>query len=527
MSAALRRLRAEASGASRAGRQDVVSEDGLRRIEERTRSIVDHVIDGIITIDEHGTIATFNLAAERIFGYASVEVIGRNVKILMPEPHRASHDEYVSGYLRTGQKKIIGIGRKLTGMRKDGTEFPMELAISEFRLGHVRNFTGIVRDITDRELAERSLLESEERFRAIAEQADAGIVLLDREGHVTFANEQFCQMTGRSRETILARHAATLVHPDDWDRYGPLRARLTEAGQSYSAEKRYIRPDGSYIWVRNAVSARRDARGQIVGSVGVLIDLTDRVRAEEALREADRTKDEFLSMLAHELRNPLAPIRTAFALFDREQLSPRGRQALTISQRQMRQLTRLVDDLLEVSRVTRGLIELRREAITVQEVVRQAVESFAPLVHERRQRIALELADDPVKLEADPVRLTQIIGNLLSNAIKYTDTGGDIVVRLHRADDTAVVEVQDTGIGIAPEHLPHVFGLFKQIDTSIDRSLGGLGIGLALAKQLVEMHGGKIYVRSSGLGQGAIFGFTLPCRESAAEELSVTAPLRG
>ena len=363
----------------------------LDRTAERMRSVVDHVVDGIITIDANGAIETFNPAAERIFGYPADEAIGRNVRMLMPEPDSSLHDGYVAHYLRTGEKRIIGVGRTVVGRRRDGSVFPMELAISEFAIGGQRYFTGIVRDITARVLADEELK-----------------------------------------------------------------------------------------------------------------------RAHDELKLADVRKDEFLSMLAHELRNPLAPIRTALALLEREPLSERGARVLGMSRRQLLQLTRLVDDLLEISRVTRGMIELRLERVAVHKLLRDVVEGAAPMFEERRQWLSLHLPDAPLALRADPVRLAQVVENLLANASKYTDAGGRIELRAGRRGTEVAIEVRDSGIGIAAEDLPRLFQPFTQIDTSLERSRGGLGIGLALVRHLVELHGGRVAAASPGLGRGAVFTVRLP-----------------
>lgn len=360
------------------------------------RSVVNHVVDGIISIDENGTVLTYNAAAERIFGYTGSEVIGQNVKMLMPEPYKGQHDGYIDNYLRTGQAKIIGIGREVVGRRKDGDSFPMELAISVFRLGEHRFFTGIVRDITERKQLEQQL--------------------------------------------------------------------------------------------------------------------TQRV---DDLAEADRQKNEFLAMLAHELRNPLAPMRNALHLMKTPGINESMvAEARDMMERQMHQLVRLVDDLLDVSRIIRGKIELRREPVDLAVVVARAVETAQPVVEAQGHELNISLPNKPVWVEGDLIRLAQIIANLLTNAAKYTDKAGRISVIVEHENVDAVVRVKDTGVGIPPEFLPRIFELFVQGDRTLARSQGGLGIGLTLVKSLVEMHEGRVSASSEGAGKGSEFVVRLPLLKS-------------
>lgn len=364
----------------------------LSEAEARMRSVVDHVLDGIITIDARGVIKSFNKSAEKLFGYSVAEVIGHNVKMLMPEPYVSEHDTYISNYLRTGVAKIIGTGREVTGRRKDGSTFPMELAVSTFVLDDQQYFTGIVRDVTERK--------------------------------------------------ELARE---------------LRQRLDE------------------------------------------------------LREADLRKDEFLATLAHELRNPLAPLRNSLEimkLVDRDPLMVQ--KARETMDRQVSQMERLIDDLMDVSRITRNKLELRRERVELAPIVEHALEACRPLASKANHEVAVDLPKEPIYLFADAVRLAQVFGNLLTNACKYTEPGGRIQLTATRQGDLAVVSIRDTGIGIPPQMLPHVFDLFTQIDKTLERSQGGLGIGLTLVRRLVELHNGTITAQSEGEGRGSEFVLRLP-----------------
>jgi signal transduction histidine kinase len=249
------------------------------------------------------------------------------------------------------------------------------------------------------------------------------------------------------------------------------------------------------------------------------LEMNERKRIEQALKEADRHKDEFLAMLAHELRNPLAPIRNAVEIMRRSALSdPQLIWSRDVIERQVKHLSRLVDDLLDVSRITRGNINLNREPVACTLIVSRAIETIQPLLTEQRHELILELHDEGLEVEGDLTRLTQVLGNLLNNAAKYTDPGGRINLSLRRAEREVEISVRDTGIGIPPELLPRLFNLFTQVDAAAHRSQGGLGIGLALVRQLVEMHGGRVSAHSDGANRGSEFVIRLPLRETLPRE---------
>ncbi|MDR7269982.1 PAS domain S-box-containing protein [Pelomonas saccharophila] len=302
-----------------------------------------------------------------------------------------------------------------------------------------------------------------------------------------------------------------LVHPDDVDE---IRASIEAAardGGGFTLEQRIVRPDnGEVRWLETRAQAMCNEAGEAVRLSGISFDMTERKRMEETLRESDRRKDEFLAMLAHELRNPLAPIRNAAELMLRTtQPGAPQRRAVEIIDRQVQQMTRMVDDLLDVSRVTHGRIEIEREPVGLRGVIAAAVEAVGPAMLERRHRLQV-VSDLPLTVRGDAARLQQCLVNLLSNAAKYTDPGGEIRLELAREGDEAVMRVQDSGVGIAADMLPAVFDLFVQSARTLDRAEGGLGIGLSVVRRLVEMHGGRVAARSAGVGQGATFEMRLP-----------------
>ncbi len=302
------------------------------------------------------------------------------------------------------------------------------------------------------------------------------------------------------------------LHPEDAERLHAARERAIAHCSNYTECVRFIRPDtGSIMWLQIMAKVRCDAVGVPFAMRGVSLDVTERMRAEEELREADRRKDEFLAMLAHELRNPLAPISAAAQLLKMPALKPELiRKTSEVIGRQVSHMTSLVDDLLDVSRVTRGLISLDRKLLRISEIVTDAVEQVRPLINARRQELSVSLPMDRIELNGDQKRLVQVLTNLLNNAAKYTPEGGRLELSVTAAGDQVVVSVQDDGIGIAPELLPRIFDLFTQAERTPDRSQGGLGLGLALVRSLVALHGGSVTAASDGRHRGSNFSVKLP-----------------
>ena len=301
------------------------------------------------------------------------------------------------------------------------------------------------------------------------------------------------------------------VHPDDRERFrADVHAALTSKNGRYESEIRVVRPDGEIAWFLERGRVERDVNGRPARLIGVAQDITERKRAEDALRDADRRKDEFIAILSHELRNPLAPIRNGLQVLCKTGgQGPSAERAREMMERQVEHLVRLVDDLLDVSRVTHGKIELRKERLDLGVLVR-TVDLNREQVDAAGILLRLNLPDKPVLVEADPVRLAQIFSNLVNNAVKYTDRGGQIEVAVQREADEAVVSVADTGAGIPKDILPHVFDLFVQVKRSPVRTQGGLGIGLSLVRGLVELHDGNVEAHSEGEGRGSRFVVRLP-----------------
>jgi PAS domain S-box-containing protein len=315
------------------------------------------------------------------------------------------------------------------------------------------------------------------------------------------------------------------IHPEDLPRFQAAIEQARRTRGSCQLVHRRLRPDsGAVMWTDTRGRVDADAQGEVRCMRGVVIDVTDRVRSEQALREANRRKDEFLAMLAHELRNPLAPIAMGSALLTRAPGNAEVvRRTSELIDRQVRHMSELVDDLLDVSRVTRGLIEIERSPVALQGVVQNALEQARPLLDARGHAVAVDMPHAQLTVLGDRTRLVQVLVNLLTNAAKYTPPHGAIRVQVVEDGRRATISVQDDGVGIDPALLPHVFDLFTQGQRTPDRSQGGLGIGLALVKAIVELHQGEVAVHSAGAGEGSRFAFTLPLSAAPAEEPAMAA----
>jgi PAS domain S-box-containing protein len=379
-------------------------------------------------------------------------------------------------------------------------------------------------DITVRKRAEDALRESEARFRALADASPALIYQFDPAGKLMYLNQ--CGVDEGKPAAAGGWHA--LVRPCDLDAYLGEVCEGIRQRAAYTQRHRVPARDGSWRWFESHAAPWNAADGEHRGYVGISLDITGAVQAEEALKEADRRKDEFLATLAHELRNPLAPISNAVQLMRRPDGRRQADRVVEMIGRQVRQIVRLVDDLMEVSRITRGKIDLSLERVSLAEVIHSAVETSQLGIERAGHQLAVALPEEPLMLLADRVRLTQVFANLLNNAAKYTDPGGRIWVDAAREDGRVLVSVRDTGIGIPAEALPRVFDMFAQAHRAVGRGQGGLGIGLTMVRSLVEMHNGAVEARSAGNGAGSEFLVRLPLaeKEESVPECCGLAPVR-
>ena len=377
--------------------------------------------------------------------------------------------------------------------------------------------TLVARNQAARQRAADVLHAERERFRTTLTSIGDAVVVTDAQGRITLLNPVAQALTGWGAEalghpldTVFRIVNETTREPMENPASKVLRLGTIVGLANHTV---LIAKDDSELSIDDSGAPIRDTRGRIVGVVLVFRDITDRRGSERALEVADRRKDEFLAMLAHELRNPLAPIRNAaHTLAMLGTGDDRLRWVSGVIERQVGLMTRLVDDLLDVSRITSGKITLQRTTVSVGEVLAQAVEAARPPAESRGQTLNVDVPEDAGWVDGDPARLTQAVGNLLDNAIKYTDDGGGIWLRARNEGDEVVIVVEDSGVGIDPEVLPHVFDLFIQADRSLERKQGGLGLGLTLVRRLVEMHGGRVEAASAGPGLGSAFTIRLPRR---------------
>jgi PAS domain S-box-containing protein len=386
--------------------------------------------------------------------------------------------------------------------------------------GAIAGFGAVVEDITARRQAEIALRASEERFRGLTQAIPSMTFESDPEGGNTFSSERWCAYTGMTARETAGAGWTKAVHPDDLQNSVQLWAEALHVGKLCEMRHRLRAADGSYRWFLLRLQPQRRGEGQILRWVGSCTDIEDMIQAEARLRQADKRKDEFLAMLAHELRNPLAPIRNAIHVMQR--VSPTDAKfqiAREMISRQVNHITRLVNDILDATSVAHGALRLHNEPVDLASIARQTTEDYRGVFSERGLILNVDIPAGSVWVNGDPTRLAQMLSNLLDNASKFTDGGGTVTVALHqrsgKAGEThALLSVRDTGVGIDPEMLPQVFDVFAQADRSLNRSRGGLGLGLALVKGLTDLHGGSVDVESAGAAQGAEFRIRLPLAEA-------------
>jgi PAS domain S-box-containing protein len=346
---------------------------------------------------------------------------------------------------------------------------------------------------------------------AIVASSDDAIVSTTLAGRILTWNAGAERLFGYSAAEAIGQPITLLIPEERHDEEPALLGRIRRGERIEHFETVRVAKDGRRIAVSLTVSPVRDANGEIIAASKIARDITQRKEAEAALREADRRKNEFLAILAHELRNPLAPIRNSLHILRMSAANDPSAECVSeIMERQVNHMVRLVDDLLEISRITSGKIELRKESVELAAIVRGAVETSRPLIEDAHHQLALAIPPEPLTLEADAVRLTQVIANILNNAAKFTDARGQIWLTVRREGESVTISVRDNGKGIPADMLPYVFDLFTQANPSFDRAQGGLGIGLALVKSLVEMHGGSVRAHSDGPGKGSEFVVRLP-----------------
>ncbi len=496
----------------------------MHRENDLFRLVIENIDDyAILVLDVSRTIRTWNRGAERLLGYRAEEIVGRSADaIFTPEDIEAGAPEREAATaLESGKSED-----NRWHVRKDGSRFwgsGLMIRLDDGPQG-VRGLAKILRDQTtlklaedERDLAEAALRASELRFRRLIEANIIGVGIASITGEWVDANDALLRLLDHSREEL----RAGLVR---WDRMTPPEYREVDEqgilqanrdGACLPYEKEYTRKDGKRVPVLIGYATVSGIEGFYVCFV---LDLGPQKQVERALREADRRKDEFLAMLAHELRNPLSAIGNAVHVIRKSPAKEHLDWAKEVIDKQVRSLARMIDDLLDVSRITRGKIQLKKQVLELCPIVTQAVETVRPLMEKRKHAFVLDRHSAPAWIDADPQRLEQVLVNLLNNAAKYTETGGKLALSIVLEEGSVVITVTDNGAGMPPERIPEMFELFAQGDCSAARSEGGLGIGLTLAKNLVEMHGGRITAKSDGPGKGSEFTVRIPSVPAPARE---------
>lgn len=480
--------------------------------EQETQALLAAIVadsdDVIISKSLDGIIRSWNASAERLFGYTAEEMIGRSINTIIP-PELQQEEANILAKIRSGERLHHFQTVRVT---KDHKRVELSLTVSPIldEQGRVIGASKVARDISAHKKAERALKASEERFRLMADSAPALIWMTNKSGHTTWFNRQWLEFTGRSLDEELDFGWSAGLHPDEQQLVLETYRQHYDKHEHYTIEHRLRRADGEYRWLLvNALPLQPD--DAFSGYIGSCVDITDRKRAEESLRVEDRRKTEFIATLAHELRNPLAPIRNTLEIVKTTDYDPElWAKSHDIIERQLVHMVRLVDDLLNISRINQDKLALRTDRVELSQLIQQAVETVQSLADQCEHRLHIQQVPYPITLQADPVRLTQVLTNLLSNACKFTPPGGDITLSVRHQGDDVFISVKDTGIGVAPDELQSIFGLFQQSDSGKGRSTEGLGIGLTLARRLVEMHGGTLTASSPGIGQGTTFTISLP-----------------
>ncbi|MEO7436952.1 MAG: PAS domain-containing sensor histidine kinase, partial [Candidatus Binatia bacterium] len=507
------------------------ADDRLARLERQARvfdTTLSAIVDFAYIFDLDGRFSYVNKALLNLWGLPLEDAVGKNFFDLgYPEPLAARLQAQIQQVIDTGER--LSDETPYTSPTGAGGYYEYIFSPVLAADGSVEVVAGSTRDVSARKHAETALRHRTAQFETLLGNAPLGVYLVDGDFRFREANPaahavfgDLPDLIGRDFVEVL-RGMATDAQVNEV--LGRFRHTLATGEQYIAAETVPQRPDGQptgyYEWQINRIPLPDGGYGVVC----YFRDITPHVRARLDLETADRQKNEFLAMLAHELRNPLAPIRNASELLGRTQSNdPATSAAIAVVERQVGHLTRLVDDLLDVARITQGRIELRRHPLELGSVIAHAIETVAPLLQDKRHEVTVTPSLERLYVSGDSARLVQCLANILTNAAKYTDPGGHIRLQPRKDGDEAVLTISDDGAGIAPMLLPHLFDLFVQSDRTLDRAQGGLGIGLAVVKRLVEMHGGRVSATSAGIGRGATFEIRLPLVDPAEPASAAALP---
>ncbi|MDM4766318.1 MHYT domain-containing protein [Pelomonas sp. SE-A7] len=525
----------------------------LRSEKRRMQAMLDTAVDGVITINGRGSILSFNGAAERLFGWTADEVLGRNVKLLMPEPHHGQHDGYLQRHLETGEARIIGVGRDVVGQHKTGRPLPIRLAIGRVEQQQQAQqeegaeealFVAFVTDISVRQRMEQALRDSELQYRSLIANSP-GVNFrcrIDADWSMVVISDSVQVLTGWPAQDFLAGRAsfAPLIHEGDRARVNDEVERALAADEPYALEYRLNARDGTERWVSETGRGVRNEAGEPQWIDGVIVDISEAKRLQLALEEAKgraeaaaAAKGAFLANMSHEIRTPMNAILGFTELLLDTGLSEVQRKYLNTLRGSARSLLGLLNDILDTAKLDKGAVELERRDFSLRAVCEQTLASLR--LAAARKGLALRLdypAEAPQFFKGDALRIQQVLLNLVGNAIKFTEHGSVALAMGQEADGQIHLSVSDTGIGIAADRLERIFDAFAQADASTTRRFGGTGLGTTISRQLVERMGGRITVESV-LGEGSCFHVWLPLpagdpvsAEAAVEELPALPPLQ-
>jgi PAS domain S-box-containing protein len=499
--------------------------DALQYSEEQIRSILINALEGIITFDKFGSVKSINPAAESIFGQQSETIIGKNIRLLIPNLCRES--DLRQGNFLTSQRNLIGKITEMTGEHKNGALFPIDLSISEIQMPERRRtprsdqsprptlYLGMVRDITQRKSFEEALRNERDYTARIIERTPALVVGLSPDGITRFTNPAVEKTTGYSSNELIGKNWWSTLFPEKSDKQVEQLRQLKAKGPVRNEELELSTRSGEIRVVAWSNIHRFNESGQLVETIGFGTDITEQKKVEQNLKlaakkaeESNRLKSDFLSVISHELRTPLTVMLGSTPLLKGQEL-PDQNEITSIAldiENSGKHLLSLIDDLLDFSKIEADKMELYPEWFSVKNLMEDVVSGYQVIARQKGLSIVLEM--DDLEICADKIRIKQIIFNLLSNAVKFTDEGR-IEIKVTQEDSHAVFHIQDTGVGLSQDDITVIFDLFRQVDESPTRAASGTGLGLAIAKKLVEMHNGQISVQST-LGKGSIFTFSIP-----------------
>ena len=493
--------------------------DELRKSEARYRTVLDAAFDAIVTITPDGIVRWFNHGAERIFGHRAEEVIGQPVTLLMPERYRELCVAGLHRYLRTGEARVVGGTTELVGLRKDGSEFPMEMSLGETHENGERLFTGVIRDVTARKEAERKLQDAEQRYRSLVEQAPAVVYIqeIGSPNSAMYMSPQIETLTGYSPEECKNLDLRwSMVHPDDRERIQLEDRRTGEPGEVFTTEYRVLHRNGRIKWVRNESVLIEDMTSGTRYWQGFMLDITERKKAEEEIKEANRRLEElavlkadFTAMVAHELETPLAVIRGYAEILATGALEPAEQSRVLDKIREETEvLNTLVGDVRAVATVEQEDFTVQLQPVQVRALLDTAVQCSAPLLG--NHRLVTENSADDEQVWADSKRIRQVLCNLMANAAKYSPDSAPIELRAKpgKTPGRVQIEVADRGPGVHPDDVSRIFEKFGRGRDRSGQKVAGVGLGLYLSRRIMRAHGSDLTLSLTS-DSGSVFSFEL------------------